>query len=55
MEIDSKNKYSYRATGTSQVELAVKNPPASADDVRDEGSIPELGRPHSSSLAWRIQ
>ena len=28
--------------GTSQV--AVKNPPANAGDVRDLGSIPELGR-----------
>ena len=44
MEIDSKNKHSYRAMGTSQVALAVKNPPANADDVRDVGSIPELGR-----------
>ena len=24
--------------------LAVKNPPANAEDVRDAGSIPELGR-----------
>ena len=29
----------------SQVALAVKNLPASAGDVRDLGSIPELGRP----------
>ena len=28
----------------SQVELAVKNPPAKAGDVRDAGSIPESGR-----------
>ena len=28
----------------SQVELAVKNPPANAGDVRDVGSIPGLGR-----------
>ena len=40
VEIDSKNKYSYRATGTSQITTAVKNPPANADDVRDVGSIP---------------
>ena len=45
MKIDSKNKYSYRATGASQITIAVKNPPANADDVRDVGSIPELGRP----------
>ena len=28
----------------SQVALVVKNPPASAGDARDAGSIPELGR-----------
>ena len=28
----------------SQVSLAVKNPPASAGDIRDAGSIPDLGR-----------
>ena len=45
----------------SQVALVVKNPLASAGDVRDEGSIPGLGRSpregmatHSSILAWRI-
>ena len=39
----------------------VKNPPASAEDLRDMGSIPGLGRSpgegqatHSSILAWRI-
>ena len=39
----------------------VKNPPASARDLRDAGSIPGLGRSpggghgnHSSILAWRI-
>ena len=30
--------------GASQVVLEVKNPPANAGDVRDMGSIPELGR-----------
>ena len=41
--------------------LVVKNPLASAGDLRDEGSIPGLGRSleesmatHSSILAWRI-
>ena len=29
---------------TSQVVLVVKNPPASAEDTREEGSIPGLGR-----------
>ena len=28
----------------SQVALVVKNPPASGGDIRDTGSIPELGR-----------
>ena len=31
-------------TGASQVVLVVKNPPANAEDVRDVGSIPGLGR-----------
>ena len=31
-------------TGASQVALVVKNPPASGGDIRDTGSIPELGR-----------
>ena len=30
--------------GASQVALVVKNPPASAGDIRDLGSIPGLGR-----------
>ena len=46
----------------SQVALVVKNPPAKAGDIREVGSIPELGRfpwrrawhTHSSILAWRI-
>ena len=28
---------------SSQVTLAVKNPPANAGEIRDEGSIPGLG------------
>ena len=28
----------------TQVALVVKNPPANAGDIRDAGSIPELGR-----------
>ena len=28
----------------SQVALVVKNPPANAGDIRDEGSIPGVGR-----------
>ena len=41
--------------------LGVKNPSASAGDVRDMGSIPGLGRSpgggnttHSGILAWKI-
>ena len=41
--------------------IVVKNPPANAGDIRDEGSTPgqedplEEGMPtHSSTLAWRI-
>ena len=41
--------------------LVVKNLPASEEDIRDVGLIPESGRfpgegmaTHSSSLAWRI-
>ena len=41
-----------------QVVLVVENPPASAGDIRDMGSIPGLEREgmatHSSILAWRI-
>ena len=39
----------------------VKNLPANAGDIKDEGSFPELGKSpgeglatHSSILAWRI-
>ena len=45
----------------SQAVLMVKNPPANARDIRDSGSIPELGRfpeegmaTHSSIIARRI-
>ena len=49
-------------TKAPQVELVVKNTCANARDIRDAGSIPELGRSpleegmatHSSVLAWRI-
>ena len=30
--------------GASQVALMVKNPPASAGDIRNAGSVPRLGR-----------
>ena len=48
-------------SGASQVVLVVKNPPAKAGDIRDEGSFPGSGSSpggghgnHSSILAWRI-
>ena len=47
--------------GASHVALVVKNPSASAGDVRDTGLIPGREDPleedmatHSSILAWRI-
>ena len=47
--------------GASQVTAVIKNPPANAGEVRDEGSIPGLGRypaggqgTHSSILARKI-
>ena len=49
------------ATRASQVAPVVKNPPASAGDMRDAGSIPGSGRSpggghgnHPCILAWRI-
>ena len=38
------NRKYYEMQETSQVELLVKNPPAYAGHVRDEGLIPKLGR-----------
>ena len=50
----------YILKGASQVVLVVKNPSASAGDVRDTGSVPGSGDPweesmatHSRLLAWR--
>ena len=47
---------------TSQVVLAVKNPPANAGDIRDTSSITGLEDPqkegmatHPSILAWRTE
>ena len=37
-------KYLQPFDRTSQVELVVKNSPANAEDVRDSGLIPGLGR-----------
>ena len=46
-------------TRASQVALVVKNLPANAEGIRDEGSISGLGRSqgmstHPRVLAWRI-
>ena len=38
----------------SQLVPVVKNPPASAGDVRDLGSIPELGRPPGGSQSTPV-
>ena len=53
--------YIYYSVSGPLVELAVKNPPANAGDVRDAGSILGSGRSleevtatHSSILARRI-
>ena len=54
------NKHSF-AIRASHVVVVVKNPPANAENVRNVGSVPELGRSpggghatHSSILAWRM-
>ena len=54
------NKHSF-AIRASQVVVVVKNPPANAENVRNVGSVPKLGRSpggghatHSSILAWRM-
>ena len=51
----------YISIWASVVALVVKNPPASAGDVRDVGLMPGLGRSpeegmvtHSSIFAWKI-
>ena len=50
------SKISMIALGASQVALAVKNPSASAGDIRDVGLIPESGRSpeggHSNPLQY---
>ena len=40
-------------SGVPKVALVVKDPPASARDIRGTGSIPGLGT-HSHIVAWRI-
>ena len=53
--------WEHRVLATGPPQSSVKNPPASAGDIRDAGSILGSGRPaeegmatHSSILAWRI-
>ena len=41
--------------GTSQLVLVVKNPPASAEDARDMGLIPELGKSIGGGNATPLQ
>ena len=41
--------------GTSQVARVVKSPPANAGDVRDAGSIPELGRSPGGGHGYPLQ
>ena len=41
-------------TGATQVVLVVKNPPANAEDIRDTGSIPGLGRSPGGGIPWRM-
>ena len=52
---------SVSSLGASQVVLVVKNPPLSAGNIRDVGSVPGSGRPleedmatQPSIIAWRI-
>ena len=40
---------------TSQEVLVVKNPPANAGDIRDVGSVPELGRSPGEGHSNQIQ
>ena len=53
-------KQRQKLPGASQLELVVRNLPASAGDLRDPGLIPGLGRSlekematHSSIFAWK--
>ena len=56
-----KKAFESRSTSASEVLLVGKNTSADAEDLREMGSISELGRSleegmatHSSVLAWRI-
>ena len=50
-----KRNYLYLTTLISQVALVVKNLPANAGGVRDEGSIPGTGRSHGGELGSPLQ
>ena len=61
INVIKKNKSGKGIRGASQVALMIKNLSANAGDMRDMGSIPELGRLleegmaiYSDILAWRI-
>ena len=41
--------------GASQVAFVVKNPPANAEDVRDVGLIPRLGRSPGGGHGYPLQ
>ena len=45
----------YIIWGASQVALLVKNPPANAGDIRDEGLIPGSGRSHGGGHGNPLQ
>ena len=45
----------YTYIWASQVALVVKNPSANAGDIRDLGSIPELGRSSGGGLGNPLQ
>ena len=45
----------YAPVRASQEALVVKNPPASAEDLRDTGSVPGSGRPPGGGHSNRLQ
>ena len=49
------NWYSCYGEWASQMALVVKNSPANAGDIRDVGSIPELGRSHEGGHGNPLQ
>ena len=55
LELVSELNYISDCNVASRLVPVVKNPPASAGDVRDLGSIPELGRPPGGSHGNLLQ